>query len=79
VNVCSDITTATLLRLDVTKPDGTQVQWIGSLYETTNILYVVMAGDFDQAGEYRLQSYVEMPSWQGHGDTVIFKVLDLNN
>lgn len=79
VDTCSDITTATLVRLDVTKPDGTEVQWVGSVSDTTKILYIVSAGDFDQAGEYRLQSYVEIPGWQGHGDTITFRVAELSD
>jgi len=77
VDVCSDITTATLVALDVTKPDGTAVRWVGTVSDTTKILYVVAVGDFDQAGEYRLQSYIEMPGWIGHGGTVTFKVTAL--
>jgi len=77
VDVCNDIATATLVALDVTKPDGTQVRWVGSLHETTKIKYIVIAGDFDQAGEYRVQAYIEIPGWSGHGNTTTFKVADL--
>ena len=77
VDVCSDITAATVAALDVTKPDGTQVRWVGSVYETTKIIYYVKSSDFDQAGEYRLQSYIEIPGWSGHGNTTTFKVTEL--
>jgi len=76
-DVCSDITTSTVAALDVTKPDGTQVRWMGSVYDTTKIRYYVNANDFDQAGEYRLQAYVEMPGWIGHGNTTTFTVTAL--
>ena len=77
VNVCTDITAATLAALDISKPDGTTVRWVGSVYNTTYISYVVQSGDFDQTGEYRVQSYVELPSWTGHGDLDRFKVRSL--
>ena len=74
VDTCNDITTATVTNLLVQKPDLSMVTWVGTVFETTKIRYTIQAGDFDQAGEYRLQSYVEMPSWVGRGDTAIFKV-----
>ena len=78
VDTCKDITTATKVSLMVMKPNATVAEeWVGSVYEDTKIRYVVIAGDFDVAGEYRMQAYVEMPSWQGRGSTVRFKVSDL--
>ncbi len=77
IDVCSDITTATLMALDVTKPDGTTDRWVGSLSGSTSIQYVVDVDDFDQAGEYRVQSYIEMPNWSGHGDTTQFTVSEV--
>jgi len=74
VDTCSDITTATLVVLRVEKPDGTTHDWVGTVYDTTKILYIVGPGDFDQEGRYRLQPYIEMPSWQGQGNTATFKV-----
>lgn len=79
VDVCSDIATATLVALDVTKPDGTSIRWTGTVHDTTFIQYIVIAGDFDQAGEYRVQSYVEIPGWSGHGNTTTFKVTALGS
>ena len=31
---------------------------------------------FDIPGRYNLQAYVEMPAWQGHGETVVLQVYD---
>jgi hypothetical protein len=75
VDTCSDISAATVTDLIVRKPDGTQVTWSGAIYDTTKIRYVTTTGDFDQAGRYRLQAYVEMPGWKGFGETTTFKVL----
>lgn len=74
VDVCQDITTATKASLIVEKPDGELVEWIGVVYEITNIRYTVVEGDLDQSGVYNVQSYVETPSWSGHGGMTQFRV-----
>lgn len=74
VDTCDDITTATLVKLMVQKPDDTIVEWVGSVYDTTKIRHVVVAGDLDLAGEYLVQAYVQMPSWVGRGNNTSFKV-----
>ena len=74
VDVCSDISTATLATLKVMKPDGTLATWVGSVYNTQYVRYITVAGDFDQIGEYRVQPYIEMPGFAGRGDTARFKV-----
>lgn len=74
VDTCSDISAATEMKLSVEKPDGEVVEWSGTLYDTTNIKYVVQDGDFDQSGEYTLQSYVEISGWSGRGNSVTFRV-----
>jgi hypothetical protein len=75
VDVCIDITSATVTDLLVEKPDGTIATWGGTVYEITKIRHVVEAGDFDQAGEYYVQAYVEMPGWSGYGTTTSFRVM----
>lgn len=77
VNTCGDVTGATLVALDVQKPDGTTERWVGGPVDTTKIRYTVQPGDFDQAGEYRLQAYVDMIGWKGRGTTATVKVYDL--
>ena len=74
VDTCSDITASTVAKLLVEKPDGTLVEWDGSVYDTTKIKYVIKDGDFDQVGEYTVQSYVEIAGWKGRGNTTTFKV-----
>jgi hypothetical protein len=74
VDTCNDITAATVTNLIVQKPDQTIVTWAGAVFEDTKIRYIIQSGDFDQVGEYRLQSYVESPGWRGRGDTATFRV-----
>jgi hypothetical protein len=79
VDTCVDLVDAgaTVTNLIVEKPDGTIVTWIGSIYGTTSIKYIVEDGDFDQYGTYHLQTYVEMTGWTGRGDTTSFQITAL--
>jgi hypothetical protein len=79
VDTCVDLVEAGAIvtNLIVEKPDRTVEIWAGSIYGTTSIKYVVQVGDFDQAGPYRIQAYVEMSGWTGRGNTATFQVTDL--
>lgn len=70
----TDAATVTLAAIDVKKPDGTTARWVGSMVGS-EVMYATQAGDLDQAGTYRLQAYVEMPAWRGHGSTFVLEVL----
>jgi hypothetical protein len=74
VDTCHDISAATKVSLKVEKPDGIVYEWIGSIYQTTKIRYVIRAGDLDQAGKYLVQAYVKLGAWSGHGTTSSFMV-----
>jgi hypothetical protein len=50
---------------------------ITSLAAATILKYVIQPGEFDQAGVYKMQAYVETPSWKGRGETVSFEVFDI--
>jgi hypothetical protein len=73
-----DISTAADLRLLVQKPDGTVVEWVAGQYLSNKnaIRYVTEAGDFDQSGEYEMQSKITMGGFIGLGKTVKFIVYD---
>jgi hypothetical protein len=82
-----DLTGAINLALRVKKPDGTLVVWSPVIIHTVNfkkyLRYTVGATDFDQAGEYEIQAYAEVPQdgtfWEGHGETAKFVVYDRFN
>ena len=76
VDVGVDITDATSVKLLVKKPDGTEVEWTGTVYSTQYIRYTVVEDDFDQAGTYKVQSYVVTPDGTWKGETDSFKVYD---
>ncbi len=79
LNAGSDISTATVLKFKVIKPDKTTDIWDAELDEENNYLanYTTVDDDLDQKGEYKIQLYVEMPEWKGHGETNTFRVYEL--
>jgi hypothetical protein len=54
----TDLTNATTLEYQVEKPDATTDTWTVTVEDTTNgiVYYDVIAGDFDQAGSYDIQT-----------------------
>ena len=74
VETGENISLASELVLRVKKPDGTIVNWAGSLEGLTKIKYTVVSGDLDQAGIYYLQAYVKLASWTGLGETTNFTI-----
>lgn len=76
VDVGTDISAASTTNLKVKKPDGSEVTWTGAANGSTNtqIDYTIVADDLDQAGRYKLQSYVVTASWDGLGETAEFVV-----
>ena len=75
IDVQSNISNATLLRIAYSKPDGATGQWIAFLDSNTSVGYLLQAGDIDQPGIWKLQPYIESPTWKGHGESVEFTVL----
>ena len=77
-----DLTNAVNAAYYIKKPDGTLVTWAPVVIHTVDfkkyLRYEVKAGDFDQAGEYELQAYAELPEdgdwWKGRGETAKFVV-----
>jgi hypothetical protein len=47
-----------------------------SVYGTTKIRYTVVSGDFNVAGRYLVQAYLELGTWKGRTDIVEFYVHD---
>lgn len=76
-SVAVDISSATTVEMVFLKPDGTAVSKTAVFYSDGTdgkIRYATLAGDLDQAGKWKLQAYVEMPSWSGHSDIATFRV-----
>ena len=74
IDTKSNISTGTVFQLKIKKPSGTEVIWTGELSGTTKVQYTTVAGDLNESGLYKLQVYVEIPSWRGRGKTAEFTV-----
>lgn len=70
------ITGATSLKLRVKKPNGSLVEWIGSIKTNTSFKYIVQSGDFSIPGVYIMQAHVTLPDWEGSGEIVEIIVFD---
>lgn len=79
VNTYIDLTTATVMQLKIKKPDGTIMTKtatipVGLTAADGKIVYTTIAGDFDQAGLYLVQPYIETASTEHLGNTDKFTV-----
>ena len=72
---------ATNLKLEVRKPDNTEVEWTPTVYgEGFNYLrYITVANDLDQAGVWKANPFLSLGGWTGRADTVVFEVYDKYN
>ena len=68
------ITGATGTVIKVEKPDETTDEWAATIFGTNYLKYTVQSGDFDQAGDFRLQVYMTLGSWVGRGVTAVYTV-----
>lgn len=75
IDMGEDISAATVSNINVRKGSG-DVTWTATVYNSNYLRYVIQAGDFDEAGTYYLQPYLEFTDWKGKGKTVNFEVYE---
>lgn len=63
-----DISTGSNYKIYYKSPDGTTGSWNASLHNTDTIEYAVGVDDFNVAGKWQIQGYVELPGWSGFTD-----------
>jgi hypothetical protein len=75
--IAVDLSTATTKTLSFRKPDGSTVLKVGTTSATVGRLeYAAIAGDLDQAGQWRVQADVIIPGvGEWHSDQTIFDLL----
>src|SRR5262245_28903947 len=75
-----DLSGATVKQLRLQKPDGT-VDTKTALFSTDGtdgkVRYVMQADDLDQAGDWRLQVYIETPAGKWSSEAGVFSVLEI--
>lgn len=76
INCGEDVSGATVAQLKVQKPGGTIVTWTATVYGTDYLRYTIQDGDLDEAGVWKIQAAVTLPSWKGLGKTDTFTVYE---
>lgn len=76
VDIGVDITGATPTKLKVKKPDGTEVEWTATVYNSNYLKYTSLIGDFNISGTYSLQASLTLSGWTGLGDVATFEIYD---
>jgi len=74
LNCGTNISTASLTQVKVQKPSGATPTWTGSIYSSNYVRHRITTGDLSIAGTYHVQSYVEMGTYKGRGETAAFEV-----
>lgn len=69
-----DISLSSARSIIVRKPSGLSTTWVSVLEGTNSIQYTTLAGDLDEVGRWKLQAYIEMPSWKGSGEVVMLVI-----
>jgi len=78
-NVPAPISDATTKKVKFRKPDGTSIERdVDFLTDGTDgkLKYVTASSDFDQAGVWELQAYVELSDWTGRSSIASLRVYD---
>lgn len=71
-----DVSTATVRKIRAKMPGGGLKEFVAAANTSDTIRYVLLDGDFNVAGIWYVQSYVEMPGWIGRGEWVQITVKD---
>ncbi len=75
----ANLSTAGLVGILAEKPNGSVVQFVGSVLSTTQITYSFKPGDLDVVGTWKLQAVAMFGRnnyIKSYGDIVTLKVLD---
>jgi hypothetical protein len=71
-----DLSAGTDPKIKVKKPNGEEVEWIATVYQSEYIRYVTLAGDLNLDGSYSLQPFINLAPFEGRGKTVHFHVAE---
>ncbi len=74
LNCGVDVSTATVRNIIARSPDGTKSTWSAVADGSKAIKHVLVDGDLDLPGSWKLQAYVEMPGWKGYGEVAVLTV-----
>lgn len=72
----SDVSTATVRKMRARMPNGGIKEFTASADTNNSIKYTLLAGDFNVAGNWQVQAYIDMPGWKGRGEWALVEVKD---
>jgi len=72
-----DISTQTTLEIHWKAPDDTTGEWTASLNADNQTVEYTNPNPWLIAGIWKFQIYVELPDWEGNGETYERKIYDL--
>ncbi len=70
LDVGVNISAATAQSIEAQRPDGSTVSWAGTIFETNKVRFVTQANSLNQAGDWKLQSRVVLPTGTWLGEVV---------
>jgi len=72
----SNVSTATVRKMRARMPNGGIKEFTASADTNNTIKYVLLDGDFNVAGNWQVQAYIDMPGWKGRGEWAAVQVKD---
>lgn len=76
LSVGVNIDSATVMQIKYRKPNGKRGFWTAYKDASSKIAYLTKAGDLNVKGRWRLQAYIETPTWSDHGAITRLDVKD---
>jgi hypothetical protein len=76
LNTFQDLEKASIFYIKYTRPDNSTGEWRDCNIELKScISYITKKNDLNMPGIWKLQVYIELPDWSGHGAIDNMKVL----
>lgn len=77
LDVGVSLAAATAQSIEARRPDGTTVSWAATVVDGTKVRFITLADTLNQAGEWKLQARVVLPSGTWTGEAVALRVFRL--
>lgn len=69
-----DISAASVRKIEVRKPDKTEVSWTATASGTNAVAFITLADTLNMAGVWQMQAHVTLPSGEWRGETAPLRV-----
>jgi len=71
----TDVSTLTEAKIKAKSPSGLFQEWTAAIGATpTSVTYITQNGNFNELGTWKLQVFIRLPGWTGHGSVAEVKV-----